>query len=262
MLEVPVLRFANMLVTTALLVLLFAPPSLEAQAVLNVETNLPGSILMTDTTRLGPVSTGPFTVAAGRHHLRLLPPPEKNWSVVPLQRAVTASRGETLRVALPFPHYYRVESVPAAAEVYHLSGEDRTLLGRTPLLYSRKAPLDGRLLITAPEYLPKRLEAGHDVWNARMVYLEPVEDVSRANISWEPPEAQNYWIDVAAASVAVAATAVSIHYKFKADDAYEEYLATGDPGLRPTFERYDRRALIALGVGQVGLGIFAVRLIL
>lgn len=256
------LRYANVLVTTALVVLLLAPRSLEAQAVLSVETNLPGSVLMADTTILGPVSSGPFTVAAGQHHLKLLPPPEKNWSVTPLQRTVTASQGDTLRLALLFPHYYRVESVPADAEVYHLSGDDRMLLGQTPLLYSRKAPLEGRLLISAQEYLPERVEAGRAVWNARMVYLEPVENISRANIAWEPPEARNYWIDVAAATVAVAATAVSIHYKFKADDAYEEYLATGNPELRPTFERYDRRALVALGVGQVGLGIFAVRLIL
>ena len=62
--------------------------------------------------------------------------------------------------------------------------------------------------------------------------------------------------------MAVAAGAVSIHYKFKADRLNEQYEQTGDAALRPRIHDLDTRAGVALGVMQVGVGVLALRFIL
>ena len=66
---------------------------------------------------------------------------------------------------------------------------------------------------------------------------------------------------MAAATVAVAAGAYSIHQKFQADDLYDEYQETRDPALKSRVEAYDARALAGLGAMQVGLGVLTFRLI-
>ena len=95
---------------------------------------------------------------------------------------------------------------------------------------------------------------------ARALYLAPATAARWMPITDRRPSASDYWIEIAAGTVAVAAMALSIHYKFQADDYYDSYVATGDPALQPLYKAYDRRALVALGVGQVGLGVLAVRL--
>ena len=52
---------------------------------------------------------------------------------------------------------------------------------------------------------------------------------------------------------------MAVHYKFRADRINDDYLATGDPSLRPRVARLDDRSGIALGVMQVGLVTLAVR---
>ena len=60
----------------------------------------------------------------------------------------------------------------------------------------------------------------------------------------------------------MAAGAVSIHYKFKADRLNDQYQENGDPELRPEINSFDTRAAVSLGVMQVGLGVLAIRFIL
>jgi hypothetical protein len=62
--------------------------------------------------------------------------------------------------------------------------------------------------------------------------------------------------------VAALATGTAIYYKFEANRLYRDYERTGDPDLRPRIRSLDTRSAVALGVGQVGLGVFAVRLVL
>ncbi len=252
------------LLAALLLICLSAAAPVRAQSPLvYVESNLSDAVLMADTVLVGSVIAQPFTLQPGAHRLTLMPPAAKGWSVKPLSRQVALRMGDTLRIAMPFPHYYRVESVPSEAGVYHLYRGDRTLLGQTPLLHVQPQPLRGEIKVSAPGHLSESVTAAEAVWNPYLLYLEPLDELldepQSAQIAWQPPRAPDYWIDVAAGVVAVAATALSVHYKFKADDLFDEYARTGNPALIPEYEAYDRRALISLGVGQVGLGVLAVR---
>ena len=68
------------------------------------------------------------------------------------------------------------------------------------------------------------------------------------------------WVDAAALGVALAGTAVSVHYKFQADRRFADYERTGVPLLRPDIEALDDRAAVAFGVGMTGLALFTWRL--
>ena len=77
----------------------------------------------------------------------------------------------------------------------------------------------------------------------------------------EPARSQKAWIDYVAISGAIVAGAVAVHYKMKADSRYDVYGQTGDPTLRPEIKRLDTRAGIAVGAMQVGITVFAIRLL-
>lgn len=77
----------------------------------------------------------------------------------------------------------------------------------------------------------------------------------------EPARSKRTWIDYAAVSGALVAGAVAVHYKMKADARYDVYRQTGDPTLRPEIRRLDTRSGIAVGAMQVGITVFAIRLI-
>lgn len=77
----------------------------------------------------------------------------------------------------------------------------------------------------------------------------------------EPARSPRSWIDYVSISGALVAGAVAVHYKMKADSRYEVYRQTGDPTLRPAIKRLDTRSGFAVGAMQVGITVFAIRLI-
>ena len=230
-----------------------------------VETNLPEAVLYADSLRLGPVGDGVFRVPATTQTLRLVPEADA-WSVEPLSRPLrTSEEGDTLRLPMRFPYHYAVESVPFGADVY-LEGERdvREKLGLTPLVYRSESPLAGTLVVERQGYESVELAPRTDVWNRDVLILQPLvqTDVATAEMDWNPPAARRRWIDVAAIGLAAAGGATAIYYKFKANDRYDVYAETGDPALRPEIRRYDRYSTVGLGAMQVGLGVFALRLVL
>lgn len=236
----------------------------QTQAYVAIRTNLPEATVYVDSVALGPASSGVLAVPAGAAHVRLVPPGHGSWSVPPVEAPLTVAAGDTVDVRLDFPHHYRVESVPFGASVYVETERGRELLGKTPLYHTTPAPLPGRLVVEHPGYVIVRLEPGDDVWNAHSLSLSPEQDAdpTAARVPWEPPRPPRRWIDYAAVGTAVAAGALAIHYKFKADNLYDDYVETTDPALRPQIREYDTYSAVSLGVMQAGIGLFAIRLAL
>ena len=230
-----------------------------------VETNLPSAVLYADSVRLGSVSEGPLRIPAQATQLRLVPEADA-WSIEPLTRGLpdTAMPGDTLRFEMRFPYHYVIESIPFGADVYLEENGQRKALGTTPLLYRAEAPPEGTLVLERQGYDEIRLAPRTDVWNRDVLILDPLirSDVPTAEVDWNPPSSRRVWIDYVALGLAAAGGATAVYYKFKADDRYEAYQRTGDPELRPEFRRYDLYSGVALGTMQVGLGVFALRLVL
>ncbi|QXD16085.1 hypothetical protein GQ464_003815 [Rhodocaloribacter litoris] len=239
----------------------------QGGAVLVLETNEPKAMVFADSLWLGPASRAVFTLPPGVRVLRLVPPAVDAWTIEPRQVDLAAlPPGDTLRLHLPFPYHYRVESIPFGAPVYLATDSGRVRLGETPLTYRSPAPLQGDLVIDLPGFERERRPAGTALWNRHVVALTPVAAAAAAfpgaEVDWQPPGKHRAWIDYAAVGTALAAGALAVHFKMKADRRFDHYQRTGDPRLRPAIERYDLYSGIALGVSQISLGFFAIRLLL
>lgn len=245
---------------------LFAAAGARAQDVryVHVRTNHTDASLFADSLEIGPVTDAAVAVPIGTRVLRLVPHGFGGWSVPPVTAALTPGAGDTVAVRLDFPYRYRVETMPYGATVHLEDEAGWTRLGTTPLVYTSEQPLSERLVIEKAGFVLVRAEPGTSLWNIHRLTLQPVPDAApdAARVDWRPPRQRRAWIDYAAIGTAVAAGAVAVHYKFKADRLYARYQETTDPGLRPQIKEYDTYSAVSLGVMQAGIGLFAIRLIL
>ena len=256
-------------VVCILFALVVASQGVYAQGIgyLSVSSNAPSGEIYADSVRLGEVREGPFAVAPGETHVRLVAPKVSTWSIEPVETDVRVVAGDTTHVALSLPYHYRVESVPYGASVYVDEPEGRRRVGETPVTLKVDEPLQHELLVDRPGYFVERIEPGSDLWNRYAFVLRQTarngEQRQSAEVAWSPPKTwRSRWIEYASLGLAVAGAVATVHYKFKADRLYDEYEETGDPALRSRIERYDTRAGVALGAMQVGVGVFAIRLAL
>ena len=247
--------------------LLLAPVSAVGQSArwVAIETNVPDALVYIDDAYAGTAAQAVFA-ADSAHVVRLVAPDVDSWSVEPLERVVTpGAEPDTVRLAMTFPYHYRVETLPFGADVYLDGPEGRMRLGDTPLTYESDAPLAGTLVIERLGYLSERVEPGRAIWNRTVLSLQPAQQVSSgaAEIRWLPNAPRRRWIDIAAAGLAVGAGVLAVHYKFKADRRYDDYVASGgDDAFRDEIRRLDTRAALSLGAMQVGVGVLAIRLAL
>ncbi|HYE57941.1 MAG TPA: hypothetical protein VD948_05525, partial [Rhodothermales bacterium] len=235
------------LLTLALMALPIA--SVAQTRLLTVETNALDARVFVDSVLVGIARQSPFAILQSAQQVAL-EPPMGSWSV---QGAVAPIPvGASPHVRLDLPYHYRIESQPfdAAVTLESPSGV-RTRLGTTPLELVRTRPLAGVLEVAREGYAPTRITPGDEVWNRHVVSLAPLAEPAREGYA-EQYAPRRLWLDVALLGVAVAATAVSVHYKFQADGLFEQYRETGDPELRPRITRLDTKAGIALSVAGAG----------
>lgn len=236
---------------------------------LTIETNAPQARLSVDGRLVGAPADGPFALAPGRVTVTLVEAEEAAWAPRRADASVEIREGETSLVVLNLPLRYRIETFPVGAEVRVEGPGGAEVLGVAPLVIERPAPLDGEVVAEAPGFLPARAAPGGELTNRVSLVLRPLEEgaVPETVAGWETHRRPNRWIDYAAGATAVAAAAVAIHYKFRADDIDDRYRTPGsaergDPALRAEAERLDGYALAALGAMQVSLGVLAVRFVL
>ena len=243
---------------------LATPVAAQESLHITVETNQPEAIVYADTMRVGPASQKHFVVPASTRQIRLVISDAGSWSVEPLVAPITTSPGDSTTLTLNFPYYYRVESIPYGAIVYHEEAGAKIRLGETPITYKSAEPLSGALLLERDGYVSRRIEPGNELWNRQSIVLERAvrsQDVEVTEVDWMPPARSQSWIDYAALGLAATAGVLTIHYKFKADHLHDEFRRTGDPLLKERIETFDTRAAVSLAAMQVGVGVFALRLV-
>jgi hypothetical protein len=240
-----------------------APDSSAATGTVVIETNLPGGMLYAGDEPLGPASDGVFTLPPGAHTLTLREPNVEAWRLRTATADVEVRPGESQTVQLDVPYRYRVESFPYGA-IVTLEGEGgMQRLGKTPLDLEVPEPLDGTLVVEKAGHAAERQQPGAAADNRYSFVLRPLDyEVGTTEVALGEPRDPNQWIDIAAVGLALGAGAVAVYYKFKGDDEFDQYARTGNPAERDDFERYDTYSAIALGAMQVGIGVFAIRLVL
>jgi hypothetical protein len=243
-----------------------APP--PGYGFVRVFTPVPGTVLMAGDSTLG--SAGEVhTLPVGLHVLRLTEGEPGAWNprVDSAEVEVTADvRGTVVNLRLPVR--YRIATLPSGARiVLEGAGGTREPLGLTPLVIDRREPLAGTLVATRAGFADARAVPGDSSENRVSLVLSPLSEREGATVDWRPPRRARIWIDVAAAGLALAGAAASIHYKFRADAVDDRYRSPGSPergdqALRVEAQRLDRISAGALGVMQVGLGVLAIWLVL
>lgn len=231
------------------------------EAFLRVDSNLEGSLIILDSTYVGTVAEGSLLrITPGEHRLGVTPAEVGSWVLSPPETSISARPGDTLEITLNFPYTYRIDSTPFGAAVYR-EDEDREL-GETPLVFSTETALRAALILEKQGYATERIVPGMAVINQHAVSLRPLEgeEVASEAVEWSPPAARHKWLTYSAVGLIVAGGALAVHFKFAADDRYEEYLRTADRETKAEVDRLDRLSYVALGGLQVGVGILVYRL--
>lgn len=226
-----------------------------------VDTNYPEAQVFADAVYLGTAAQRQFLVPASARHLRLVTPNIDTWSVPPVL-ATLPEAGDSLSLQLDFPYTYRIETFPFGATVYLETPAERLELGETPLLHQADQPLEGTLVVDRRGYMPERWQPGREIWNRSVITLRPAlrpeEPVAR--VDWSPPKQRKRWINYAASGLALTAGALAAYYRFKANDLDDRCQGDSECSLQPQIDRYNTRAIVALGAMQVGVGVLTIRL--
>lgn len=235
----------------------------DGPAYVHIDTNFPEALVFADSLLVGGASAMLLAVPPASRFIRLTAPNPDAWSIAPIARPLDVASGDTARVVMRFPYHYRIESEPFGADVLIEHLEEGRYIGVTPLLHRSEDPLEGSILVRRIGYVSQHVQPGKAVWNRHVVHLEPIsEGDTAAQMNLNPPRVYRAWIDYAALGTALAAGAIAVHYKFKADDLADEYERTRNEALTPRIETHDFRAAVAFGVMQGGVAVFALRLVL
>lgn len=244
-------------------VLTCVPDAGARQIVLVVESNQNDANVFADGEWVGSASQSPFGLPEGVRRVTVSPPGLDAWSIQPVSVDLTGAETDTVRVDATFPYHYKFESVPLDVSVTHRHDGRSTLLGVAPLLHLSDEPLAGSFVFEKDGYVGEERPVRSELWNRYLVQLEVDAEALRTTPDLALARGDNgnrRWIDVASLTAAVAAGALAVHYRTKADNRFETWQETGDPDLKREIQRLDVYSGVALGTMQVGIGIFAFRL--
>ena len=231
----------------------------QSQILVHILSNDMDAAAYADSLYLGPAGGSPYWVDPTTKTIRLSTLRAAAWSMPPIQVPLRAEPGDSVRVTLNFPNYHRIESYPFGAEVWLQGGVRRRLLGLTPVVFTSSGTVEGMFHIELEGYIPSVVKPKTDLWNRYEISLKALAQVNERSGLSPAVKQRRRWIDWGTAAVAMAAGAVAVHYKFRADRINDEYLMTGDASLRPRVARLDDYSGVALGVMQAGLVTLAVR---
>ena len=235
--------------------------SLQAQeSYLSIESSSESAAVFADTLYLGSANGEIFRLRPGTYLISLIKQEDiASWDALRIQESVSITSGDTTFLKMEFPEFYRFESFPLGAEVRRVDNGE--LLGITPFSYLDESSWKGEYRISKDGYLDHQSED----WSSRKVTailsLLNEDKAERVDVfERQATPNRSRLLTASLLGVTAAAAAVSVHYKFKADRLYDEYVDITNPALRPDILKYDRYAGAALGVMQGGLVLLAVRL--
>jgi hypothetical protein len=207
-----------------------------------------------DGTWIGVTPLGPIGVVEGEHSVWFRSRPGADFEPNPLDpRPVSIAVDDTVRVFERMGHLVWIESEPAGADV----SVDGTFRGTTPVQLRVDVERTRSITVGGGDFRRAELDLGRLAELDRLL-VSLVESPVRAEASFEPrPSRFGQWAPWGSLFVAGASAAVAIHFKERADDAFETYeasLLSGDlDHWRDRAERDDRYATAAWIVAESAL---------
>jgi hypothetical protein len=247
-----------------LFALLVASPAWGQTAWVRVEADQ--GVVVVDEAPVGAAGVW-LAVEAGSRRVALVDDVQM-WNPRRADQVVALAPGDSLSLALALPDRVRVETLPIRALVVReRPGGGRDTLGTAPLDIDLAPGERADLVATLDGYDAARTTAGADGTVTLLLMPEPGAVPAAALLPTERSTAARTWIDVGIGVAALAAGAVAVHYKFRADDLDDRYRGAdpadrGDESLRQEALRLDRISVVGLGAMQAGLGVLALRFVL
>ena len=247
-----------------LLALALAAPAAAQSAHVRVDA-AEGEVVV-DGERAGPAGAW-IGVAPGTRTVALVDDADA-WNPRRAMEAVTVAAGDSVTVALVLPLRLRVETLPIRAVVVRETGGARDTLGTSPLVLETDGAGPVVLVASLDGYETVRQSVAPDAGAVTLVL--PLGDETVPEAALLPTERSTLGrtlVDLGIGAAALAAGAVAVHYKFRANDVDERYRTEGTPdfgdeALRDEALRLDRYSAVALGAMQVGVGVLALRFVL
>ncbi|PAP77452.1 hypothetical protein [Rubrivirga marina] len=190
------------------------------------------------------------------------------WNPRRAERAVTLADGDSVTVALALPLRLRVETLPIRAVVVRETASGRDTLGVSPLTLETDGAAPIVLVASLDGYESVRQTVEPDAQAVTLVL--PLGDDTVPEAALLPTQRSTLrrtLVDFGIGAASLAAGAVAVHYKFRADAVDDRYRTEGtadfgDEALRSEALRLDRYSAVALGAMQVGIGALALRFVL
>lgn len=232
----------------------------------HVRVEAPEGEVVVDGTRAGDVGAW-IGVAPGDRVLALVDDAEA-WNPRRAERTVTVADGDSVTVALALPVRLRVETLPIRAVVVRETAGGRDTLGTSPLTLETDGAAPVVLVATLDGYEAVRQTVAPDAEAVTLVL--PLGDDATPQAALLPTQRSTLGrtlVDLGIGAATLAAGAVAVHYKFRADDIDDRYRTEGtadfgDESLRDEALRLDRYSVAALVGMQVGVGALALRFVL
>lgn len=250
--------------------ILLAASAHAQTATLYVATETPDALVAVSGDILGAAESGPFEIEVGEQTVALVEP-SGAWDGRRAETTITATAGDTLTVELDLPVRTRIESLPLHAHIVLVRPDgDEEVLGSTPLVVDRPGGLDGTIIARLDGHTDASVRAPRDGGRVSLVLRPEDLELGETFTHSLPTRRSNprrSLLDVGLGTLAVAAGAVAVHYKFRADAADDEYRAIeslnrGDVSFLNEARRLDSYSGLALGVSTASLGVLAIRLAL
>jgi hypothetical protein len=225
----------------------------ERTGVVFATSSPPGAYVYLDGELIGRTPVAPLSIEAGSHRLWFRSRPPGDFEPLPLpEHAFSISPGETIAVAERIGRLVRIESEPGDARVMR----GAVCLGTTPALLRWHADAPGMVRVVHDGYFsaelrPERLAEGGVI----RIRLEPIGPLPRTTpLVGDSDGRGERWPAWGAVALGAGCTALALHLKAEADDAYDRYAGTALPAemdrqLRRA-DRLDRYAVVTWVVAE------------
>jgi len=162
------------------------------------------------------------------------------WDSKEITDTITVQNCNTLNLSYRFNEdKLLIETVPADAHIF----VNDSVIGFTPLLL----PVRYNSIKLSKENYNDKILSVNELSSTQKIKLEYIGDGPEYTFYGSP----KFWI---LAGTAVALGAATAYFKLKADDKFDEYQVTGDPGLLNETDKYDLFSGVTFTAMQIDFG--------
>lgn len=218
---------------------------------ITITSNVHNATVFIDSVEIGTAPVLGYAVTPGDHTVCLVSHDDRSWAVNAWCEQVSIEEGKEYSLRISPLRQMRITSDPFGALVMYKD----TVLGETPYIFSTREG-SGSLRLSKEGYDEVTLLFDGSTTSLHGA-MNPREHL-RTDDVWrylENEESQSIAPVVITASSAVLTGAAAAYWKIHADNLYDDYRLTGDPGRLHQIRKLDVASGIALGVSQISLAL-------